>query len=1209
MEKRKRINIGFDIGITSVGWAIVDEENNIIDRGVRLFKELKEGKKYANEDRRNKRHLRRTIRRQRNRKDDFIKAICRKYSDIFNFTECNEFEETKAKFLATIIDKNDNDILSIILDGLKKEIPKEKLLRVLYYYLSHRGYSYMTFEKYENINKHFNTIAKNNNYKEFIEWYKNNQKESKDIIELKAKELEKFYKEDGFKTFLAFKSAVNSYLKEKEYYNDFLNQNGEYDKKFPSVIQKNEFDKKGYFRDNEINQDFSVFDWAKEIKAILNNQSYITNEFREWYIDEKEGLFFRIRKFSEGPGRENSPSEYGIYRVDKETGKIVTLDNLWEQTMGKCSVYTNEYRADKKSSSAEISNLLNQLNTIKLSRVENGSKLTEEEKKQIIFDATVNDKKVELKTISKICKISIEDILGGYPTKTKKEKDQTINQANFEVLNNTKELCKLYGSKIKDFDDLIINVEKFNKIINIFANNPDNINGIKESLKLNRISDENEIEEILKLKIDSQSTSSMSLKALNQYIKEEIVDNGKTLNQKYKREIDINEQNKFKFDDGFSKYINVKCLDNEILSPTTKCSFRETLKVFNKILKKYIYNGSYYLKNIVLEMPTEWNSSDKKERETKIKNDNESMMEFIKKNYFYDAKNSSDSTYRKLVLLHKQKNKDIYTNEFIDYNKVINDDSYAQIDHIVPYSISYDDSWNNKVLVLRKSNQEKGQRVPREFLSTSKFNEMEKVWKELYAKDSSPFHNKRKYELLTIDLSNDFDKFNRSIGFVGRNMSDTRYACRVVNQALNAWLKYIDRQINENGFSRLCDIGDNIEIMNVNGQYTQRYRGKEYLDLKKDRDLDYSHHSVDATICALLGNSNHTTKRLIWYKKVDKENAINEFKSKFLDEKNKFQKSDENIPWKSAEFIKKVRDFKVKYSFKIQKKSNIGFYGDSLISVKKLGNTFKQFNNVYLLQETKYKEISAKMKDLIDLYGSDSNIKHDDPKMWSDILKAWNEGEKIRTSSKEFESSNPFKLYMQKYCEINNIPYQEKYLILERDGFKYRVTKVKQIKEINSFVPINKYNEKKMLNDEWFGVKTKLGWKEILLFTQGIDKKGESKYRVFPVGVNLLDNKLTGIDETKLNNLLSEYKITNPNYFVINYGQAMVNKENKNDIRKVVGIDFSSNKLDLQEIYKPTKQQQIAINTIMQKYDFCTIDILGNVTKTDIDKVFNKKEG
>lgn len=1181
---KKRVNIGFDIGITSVGWSIVDENNNIVDRGVRLFDELKNPKdgKLENEVRRSKRSLRRTLRRRRNRKDDFIKLIFNKYNDIFKLEKKDSFEENKKIFFNTIINNHTNiSIFDLVLKGLKTEINPKELLRVLYYYLGHRGYSYMTEEQYKNKNNNFEIIYNDSLYKEFAELVekKFDLKKDKEIILEKIKNEINF--KSNFKTEKSFFNALISFNKDKEYYG-----------LFPSEIQKKEFDKNGYIRGNNKNAEFSIFNWKEEIEKLLSNQSYINNDFINDYCLNKNSVFSRIRDFSEGPGSKKSPSIYGLYHI--ENNKVVKKWNrLWDKLIGKCSVYVDEPRANKKSTSAELSNILNQLNTLHINDNSREYKyLTKDEKKEIIFKSISEKKIINPNFISKIIKLDDWKKISKYPTKISKKELNSSNEdkSNFEELKNTKLIFSLFNDflKIKNYDDLILKLNLFNEVIDIFAMYISQIKRIEESLcellkefNLNNI---NELTKELISKIDAKSTSSMSIKALNKYIFDEIITSGITLNQKFKKIIDENRNNTFQFKDE-SKYINFKCMDDEIMSPTTKCSFRETLKVFNKILKKYIYNGEYNLKNIVIEMPTEWNSVEERKRQTDIKNNNKQKKMIAKENYGYDG--DDKKIIEKLVLLHSQDGIDVYTGSSLDANKIINDASYAQIDHIIPYSISYDDSFNNKVIVHSSSNQEKGQRTPRQYLSNDKYYSLEKKWKDIFLSENNGLFNKRKYENLTIFLDENDPK---QIGFIGRNLSDTRYACRIANQAINAWLDVMKKNNKINLLSN-----EDVNVINVNGKYTQRYRSSKFLNIKKDRDLDYSHHAIDATICAILGNNNKDVEKLIWFKKVDKETGEVTNKSWYVHDFDKIKKSDSTIEWKKIS--NNVKNFPVKFSHKLTKKNNFGLWGDTIVSViEKDKDEFYKNNYINLLSIDKYIDIKKKIDELNKHYENGKN--YPDPKLWKDLMMAWEEGENIRKENKEYESKNPFKLYMQNYCSINNIndSLKEKWIILNRNGYIYKVSRVSIPNEINSF-----YKIKKLSKDNKFGAYTSLDWKEIKLF---IDKKG--KYRLLSMRPYLYKHNFIEIDNEVFNKEKEKYNInidSNPIY-TIHRGTLLVNKNDIKDVWKVVGIDMLSNRLEIKPIYKKIEKRNIiSISTILDDYDFCTVDVLGNLS---IVKLENK---
>ena len=71
----------------------------------------------------------------------------------------------------------------------------------------------------------------------------------------------------------------------------------------------------------------------------------------------------------------------------------------------------------------------------------------------------------------------------------------------------------------------------------------------------------------------------------------------------------------------------------------------------------------------------------------------------------------------KLRLYNQQDGKSIYSlSELPDLKEILMDDKCCEIDHVLPYSKSFDDSLNNKVLVLPKENQDKKNRIRYDYL-------------------------------------------------------------------------------------------------------------------------------------------------------------------------------------------------------------------------------------------------------------------------------------------------------------------------------------------------------------------------------------------------------------------------------------------------------------------------------------------------------------
>lgn len=124
--------LGLDIGITSVGYGIIDiDDNTIVDYGVRLFKE---GKASENETRRNRRGGRRLKSRRLTRKEDMKKLLISNHIIDTNF-------------------KNLSDPYSIRIKGLSNKLSNEELATAIFHILKHRGSSLEMVEEDETKNK------------------------------------------------------------------------------------------------------------------------------------------------------------------------------------------------------------------------------------------------------------------------------------------------------------------------------------------------------------------------------------------------------------------------------------------------------------------------------------------------------------------------------------------------------------------------------------------------------------------------------------------------------------------------------------------------------------------------------------------------------------------------------------------------------------------------------------------------------------------------------------------------------------------------------------------------------------------------------------------------------------------------------------------------------------------------------------------------
>lgn len=193
-------------------------------------------------------------------------------------------------------------------------------------------------------------------------------------------------------------------------------------------------------------------------------------------------------------------------------------------------------------------------------------------------------------------------------------------------------------------------------------------------------------------------------------------------------------------------------------------------------------------------------------------------------------------TIRKLAMREEQGEKDAYTGATIDLERLVRDDHYCEIDHVLPYSRTCDDSRANKVLVLSKSNQDKRERTPYEWMTSGEANAPS--WDEYHAHVMATVKQPRKRaNLLNTDLAGTESKF------LARNLNDDRYMSVAVKNYLENCLAFRADPSNPN----------KRHVFAVAGGATGNLRWVWGLNFGqgnvKDR-ADDRHHAVDAAIIA-----------------------------------------------------------------------------------------------------------------------------------------------------------------------------------------------------------------------------------------------------------------------------------------------------------------------------------------------------------------------
>lgn len=186
----------------------------------------------------------------------------------------------------------------------------------------------------------------------------------------------------------------------------------------------------------------------------------------------------------------------------------------------------------------------------------------------------------------------------------------------------------------------------------------------------------------------------------------------------------------------------------------------------------------------------------------------------------------------------EQKGRCLYCDREIHPNQVASSDNAVQVDHILPWSRSGDDSFVNKTLCHAGCNQEKKGRTPHEW-----FGKDEVRWTTFAAavESTKEMKGRKKRNYLLKDARVLEEKFRP------RNLNDTRYACRLLLVEL----------------AQLYPDDGKVYVFSRPGPLTDRLRrGWGLQDLKKriepdgeKRKADDRHHALDALIVAATSQS------------------------------------------------------------------------------------------------------------------------------------------------------------------------------------------------------------------------------------------------------------------------------------------------------------------------------------------------------------------
>jgi len=265
---------------------------------------------------------------------------------------------------------------------------------------------------------------------------------------------------------------------------------------------------------------------------------------------------------------------------------------------------------------------------------------------------------------------------------------------------------------------------------------------------------------------------------------------------------------------------------DDIRNPVVFRTLTQARKIVNEIVRRY---GSPLRVHIETGREVGKSFSDRKEiekRQEENRKERERAAAHFKELFPNFAGEPKAQDILKLRLYEQQHGKCLYSGKKIDLRR-LPEKGYVEIDHALPFSRTWDDSFNNKVLVLGKENQDKRNHTPYEYLDGKGNSETWRAFAERVSGCRFPYAKKQR--LLTQKLDEKTEQ-----GFLERNLNDTRYVARFLCQ-------FIEEKMHLEGAGKK-------RVFASNGQITALLRG--FWGLKKVREENDRHHALDAVVVA-----------------------------------------------------------------------------------------------------------------------------------------------------------------------------------------------------------------------------------------------------------------------------------------------------------------------------------------------------------------------
>lgn len=775
------LTFGLDIGIASVGWAVLGE-NRIIDLGVRCFDKAETADKgeSLNLARRTARLLRRRLRRRAWR----LTKLARTLKRVGVIGDANMFKQSPKKGTPAARP------WQLRVDALDRKLDAKEWARVIYHLCKHRGFHW--------ISKAEEKAAENDNEGGRV---KKGLAGTKKLMDAKK-----------------YRTAAEMVL--KEFPEAQRNKHGDYSKALSRILLADEL-KTLFVRQRALGNLHA----SEGLEAIILGNG-----------DKKSGLFWK---------QEPALSGEALLKM-----------------LGKCTFEKSEYRAPKASFTAERHVWLTRLNNLRIVVDGKTRPLTDDERRialplpyQLASDFSY---KQLHKALGK-AGLSEDFRFAGLPYPSERQRteekakdpedERLVKLPSWQELRKTLKDAGLENDWQKiSIDALDGKPQLLDEIARVLTVYKEDEEVARELGKLELPNKEKMEDALLAVRFDK--FSNLSLKALYNILPH--MEAGLRYDEACEK-AGYHHSQLHKVGAGEHKYLppfysgrdkdgRMKFDEDMDIprNPVVLRALNQARKVVNALIREY---GSPH--EVHIEMARDLSRPYDERREIKKAQD-----EFRDRNEkdkatfageFHIVGAVKGKEFEKYQLYREQQGKCAYSIEPIDIHRLF-EAGYVEIDHALPYSRSFDDSKNNRVLVLARENRNKGNMTPYEYLDGKSNNER---WRQFvgFVEGNKTYRLAKRSRLLRKDFG---EKESRE--FRERNLNDTRYICRFFKNYVEQYL-----QLHEGSEAKRCVV--------LSGQMTSFLRAR--WGLVKVRSDSDRHHALDAAVVAAC--SHGMVKRLSDY--------------------------------------------------------------------------------------------------------------------------------------------------------------------------------------------------------------------------------------------------------------------------------------------------------------------------------------------------------